>query len=83
VRGLLYGDFSQFFMQVINAAVVIVFGFVMAYVWFKISNLLTPLRVSRETEVEGPRRSKKWAYWDTRTFSSIPSLRAANHEITK
>jgi Amt family ammonium transporter len=53
VRGLLYGDFSQFFMQVINAAVVMVFGFVMAYVWFKISNLLTPLRVSRETEVEG------------------------------
>jgi len=53
VRGLLYGDFSQFFMQVINAAVVVVFGFVMAYVWFKISNLITPLRVSRETEIEG------------------------------
>ena len=53
VRGLLYGDFSQFFMQVINAAVVVVFGFVMAYAWFKMSNLITPLRVSRETEVEG------------------------------
>src|SRR5437899_2088480 len=53
VRGLLYGDFSQFFMQVIDVAVVIVFGFVMAYVWFKISNLITPLRVSRETEIEG------------------------------
>jgi Amt family ammonium transporter len=53
VRGLLYGDFSQFTMQVIDAAVVVVFGFVMAYVWFKISNLITPLRVSREIEVEG------------------------------
>jgi ammonium transporter, Amt family len=53
VRGLLYGDFSQFFMQVINAAVVVVFGFVMAYAWFKMSNLITPIRVSRETEVEG------------------------------
>ena len=53
VRGLLYGDLSQFFMQVINAAVVVVFGFVMAYAWFKMSNLITPLRVSRETEVEG------------------------------
>ena len=53
VRGLLYGDFSQFFMQVINAVVVVVFGFGMAYAWFKMSNLITPLRVSRETEVEG------------------------------
>jgi len=53
VRGLLYGDFSQFFMQVIDAAVLVVFGFVMAYVWFKISNLITPLRVSRATEIEG------------------------------
>ena len=53
VRGLLYGDFSQFFMQAISAAVVLVFGFVMAYVWFKISNLITPIRVSREIEVEG------------------------------
>jgi Amt family ammonium transporter len=40
-------------MQAINAAVVVVFGFVMAYVWFKISNLITPIRVSADTEVEG------------------------------
>jgi len=53
VRGLLYGDFSQFFMQVIDAAAVVVFGFVMAYVWFKVSDLITPLRVSKETEIEG------------------------------
>jgi Amt family ammonium transporter len=53
VRGLIYGDSSQFFMQLIDVAVVAVFGFVMAYVWFKISNLITPLRVSRATEIEG------------------------------
>ena len=53
VRRLLYGDFSQLVMQVINAAVVVVFGFVTAYVWFKISNLITPLRVPREVEIEG------------------------------
>src|SRR3989304_7243081 len=53
VRGLLYGDFSQFIMQAIDAAVVAMFGFVMAYVWFKVSDLITPIRVSSETEVEG------------------------------
>ena len=25
----------------------------MAYVWFKLSNLITPIRVSEETELEG------------------------------
>jgi len=30
-----------------------VFGFVMAYVWFKLSNLIFPLRVSKEIEVGG------------------------------
>ncbi|MBM3222392.1 MAG: ammonium transporter [Candidatus Tectomicrobia bacterium] len=53
VRGLLYGDASQFMAQLLSAAVVLVFGFVMAYAWFKISNLITPLRVSKEVEVEG------------------------------
>ena len=53
VRGLLYGDFSQFIMQVINCAVVLVFGFIMGYVWFKISDAITPIRVSKEVEMEG------------------------------
>jgi len=53
VRGLLYGDFSQFIMQLLNAGVVAVFGFCMAYVWFKVSDVITPLRVSKETEIEG------------------------------
>jgi Amt family ammonium transporter len=53
VRGLLYGDSSQLFAQLLDAGVVAVFGFAMAFVWFKVSNLITPLRVSRETEVQG------------------------------
>jgi ammonium transporter, Amt family len=53
VRGILYGDVSQLFAQLIDATVVAVFGFLMAYSWFKLSNLITPIRVSRETEIEG------------------------------
>ena len=53
MRGLLYGDASQFIMQVIDCVVRRVFGFVMAYVWFKISDMITPMRVDAETEIEG------------------------------
>src|SRR5499433_1706973 len=53
VRRLLYGDFSQFIMQVIDCAVLTVFALSMAFVWFKVSDLITPLRVSKETEIEG------------------------------
>jgi ammonium transporter, Amt family len=53
VRGLLYGDMSQLFAQLLNAGVVVVFGFTMAYAWFKFSNLIVPLRVSREDEIAG------------------------------
>ncbi len=53
VRGILFGDGSQLAMQAIDCAVVAVFGFVMAYVWFKISDKITPLRVSKEVELAG------------------------------
>ena len=53
VRGLLYGDFSQFIMQIIDCVVLTVFALTMAFVWFKVSDLITPLRVSKETEIEG------------------------------
>ncbi|HEY2147498.1 MAG TPA: hypothetical protein VGH32_06150, partial [Pirellulales bacterium] len=53
VRGILYGDASQLLAQLLDAAVLCVFGFVMAYVWFKVSNLITPIRVSREVELQG------------------------------
>jgi len=53
VRGLLYGDASQLVMQSVDCVVLAVFGFAMAYAWFKLSNLITPIRVSKETELEG------------------------------
>ena len=53
VRGLFYGDPSQLIAQLLSAGTVAIFGFVMAYVWFKFSDLITPIRVSREIELEG------------------------------
>ena len=53
VRGLLYGDASQLVMQAIDCGVLIVFALAMAYVWFKLSDAITPLRVSKEIELEG------------------------------
>ena len=40
-------------MQLLSAGVLIVFGFAIAYAWFKLSNLITPIRVARDTELEG------------------------------
>ena len=53
VRGILFGDASQLVAQLCEAGTVAVFGLAMAFIWFKLSNLITPLRVSRETEIEG------------------------------
>lgn len=53
VTGLFYGDSSQFLAQLLSAGTVIVFGGSMAYVWFKVSNLIVPLRVSADVEKQG------------------------------
>jgi Amt family ammonium transporter len=53
VRGAIYGDVTQLYAQLLDAAVVAVFGFVMAFIWFKISNVITPIRVSPEVELQG------------------------------
>ncbi len=53
VRGLLYGDASQLVMQLISATTLVVFGFAMAWVWFKVSDMITPIRVPAEMELEG------------------------------
>ena len=53
VRGLFFGDSSQLMAQLLDAAVVLVFGFVMAYVWFKVSNLIVPMRASAADEEQG------------------------------
>jgi Amt family ammonium transporter len=53
VRGLLYGDPSQLAAQSLDALVVAVFGFAMAWVWFKLSDRITPIRVPKDVEQEG------------------------------
>ncbi|MCL6582228.1 MAG: ammonium transporter [bacterium] len=53
VRGLLYGDASQFIAQLIGCLVCFTFVFVSFYAFFKISDLLVGIRVSKETEIEG------------------------------
>ena len=53
VRGLFYGDSSQFMAQLLSAVTVLVFGFVVGYVLFKITNMITPMRVSKEVELAG------------------------------
>ena len=53
VRGLFYGDASQFAAQLLSVIVVAVFGGAMAFVWFKLSDMITPLRVDAEVELEG------------------------------
>ncbi len=53
VRGLLYGDVTQLYAQLLDAGTVVIFGGTMAYVLFKLSNLITPIRVSKEIEIAG------------------------------
>ncbi len=53
VRGLFYGDITQLYAQLLDCGTVIIFGFSMAYVFFKISHWITPIRVSAEDEITG------------------------------
>ncbi|MBC8113749.1 MAG: ammonium transporter, partial [Candidatus Saccharimonas sp.] len=53
VRGLLYGDVTQLYAQLLDAGTVIIFGAVTSFDLFKLSNLITPIRVSKEVEIEG------------------------------
>ncbi len=53
VRGLLYGDSSQFFAQCIGALICIVFVFGSFYAFFKLADRWIGYRVSPEAEYEG------------------------------
>ena len=53
VKGLFYGDASQFFAQVIGTVTNIVFVFVVMYVFFKVLDKIVPLRVDPELEMMG------------------------------
>jgi Amt family ammonium transporter len=53
VRGLLYGDAGQLAAQAIGAVVLVIFGLVVAWAWFHLSNRYSPMRVTRDIELEG------------------------------
>jgi Amt family ammonium transporter len=53
VKGLLYGDASQFAAQAIGTMTCIVFVFVMFFAFFKIVDAVMGNRVSAEAELEG------------------------------
>src|SRR5574341_1099092 len=53
VRGLLYGDASQFFAQVIGTATNCVFIFTASWVFFKLCDMVMGMRVDPEVEIEG------------------------------
>jgi ammonium transporter, Amt family len=53
VKGLFYGDPSQFLAQCIGTLTNIVFVFVLSYIFFKILDKAIGLRVPQEVEIEG------------------------------
>jgi ammonium transporter, Amt family len=53
VKGLFYGDASQFAAQVVGTLTNIVFVFILMYAFFKVVDLIVPMRVSAELEREG------------------------------
>lgn len=53
VKGLFYGDGSQFGAQIVGVATCFVFVFVLTYVFLKVTNMIVPIRVSEEVELEG------------------------------
>jgi len=53
VTGLLHGDLTQFFLQLAGATLCAIYAFGGTYVVFTVVNRLWPLRVSRESELEG------------------------------
>jgi len=53
VKGLFYGDASQFAAEICGVVVNFVFVFVLMFIFFKILDKIIPLRVSEEVELEG------------------------------
>jgi len=53
VKGLFYGDFSQFAAQIVGVVTNVVFVFSIMYAFFKLLDKVIPLRVSEEIEKEG------------------------------
>ncbi|MEP6846356.1 MAG: ammonium transporter [Panacibacter sp.] len=53
VKGLFYGDSGQFLAELIGVVTCIIFVFTVMYLFFKISNKITPIRVKAADEIAG------------------------------
>ena len=53
VKGLFYGDGSQFGAQIVGVITCFVFVFVLTFVFLKVTNMVVPMRVAEEVELEG------------------------------
>ena len=53
VKGLFYGDASQFVAQLVGTVTNILFVFIVMYAFFKILDKIIPLRATEEMEIEG------------------------------
>jgi len=58
VKGLFYGNGSQFGAQIVGVATCFVFVFVLTYLFLKVTNKIVPIRVSEEVEFEGLDRTE-------------------------
>lgn len=62
VTGLLYGDPGQLIAQLINVAVLFIWGFGLSFIWYKVLDKVWGLRVSPEVELEGLDLDEMGAY---------------------
>jgi len=53
VRGLFYGGTGQFFAQLINVAVIIIYGVLLSWAFWKILDKIMKIRVKAKDEIEG------------------------------
>ena len=53
VTGLIYGDSSQFLVQLMGAGLCAIWAFGATFIVFKIVNAVKPMRVSKEVELDG------------------------------
>ena len=72
VKGLFYGDATQFVAQVIGTLTNIIFVFVVMYVFFKVLDKIIPLRVSRPS---WSRKGSTRPRWRSSPTPTSPSAR--------
>ncbi len=94
VRGLFYGDASQFVAQLIAVGVLLVFGFGVSYAFFRVLDRVWGLRSAPEDELEGldvPEmgvlaypdnvRAASELDYDSADNAPIPQLARFNHRL--